>query len=77
MILWSVIKGSKRCCHDSCPVECIVNPVSPIEMAVSGASGALFAFAASSPSKCLYAGLPPRGWHRQWAPRDRHYQSVI
>ena len=48
MILWSVIKCFKRCCHDSCLVECIVNPVSPIEMAVSGASGALSAFPASS-----------------------------
>ena len=43
MILWSVIKGSNRCCHDSCPIECIVNPVSPIEMAVYGASSALTA----------------------------------
>ena len=48
MILRSVIKGSKRYCHDSCPIECIVKPVSLIEMAVSSASGALSALSAFS-----------------------------
>ena len=77
MILWSVIKGSKRRCQDSCLIECIVNPMSPIEMAVSGTSGALSAFAASSPSKGSYTRLPSRSWYRQWLPRDRHYPTVI